>query len=624
MKPSKFGGSLKPNAIFSKILSIGYEFETDDLTKFSLHPNDHTLINSDISLRTLEKNVKVIDHNYLQLHFSKELYKDYFYENRASDNKKNIKFQITNDMGETPFVNYIAELREKLKIPKNEMFMFQTNDGKTFDIKFTEGLDNDEDEAFSKVEYVITYYKPKQNNTNIIIDTFTDACSRIVEHLSDLTKIEGDLIMKDENNKLNPVGITDAIIGNRILYHKPDTTLYYMDTYDYYELEEPQSISNAFFVPQMTFRSYAIDCIDIIKCIVELDPSYKYGIKTQEKEQTEYDAIVVVEEVVDNLFKNYNEDETNKHKIPMDTNTFKILKCYIFFIFYKLYSFIYSHAEILIPREEDKMYFKDILSFSSRHTNLDFYKYIKILLKEKYNITNTEEINKLLIQPEVIQMFYDREYTEDEVELYYFDFDKKHNYKFNKNAYKDDLKASDKNFGNPLYSFSSYIHSLEKNKDWLKDSGIDIYSTTFPIEDNKVMVEYRMYRNTIAYHFQNNLDSNDFEHDGISIKQMHKIVENYSKDDNQKKKIKKNESNPNTKPKAKRCPNGTRKNKLTGNCETVFKNNKNKHIRFKDSDEPNPKANPKANPNPKTKGKRCPNGTRKNKLTGNCEKFTKK
>ena len=159
-----------------------------------------------------------------------------------------------------------------------------------------------------------------------------------------------------------------------------------MDTYDYYELEEPQSISNAFFVPQMTFRSYAIDCIDIIKCIVELDPSYKYGKQTQMKEQTEYDAIVVVEEVVDNLFKNYNEDETNKHKIPMDTNTFKILKCYIFFIFYKLYSFIYSHAEILIPREEDKMYFKDILSFSSRHTNLDFYKYIKILLKEKMNL----------------------------------------------------------------------------------------------------------------------------------------------------------------------------------------------------------------------------------------------
>jgi hypothetical protein len=39
----------------------------------------------------------------------------------------------------------------------------------------------------------------------------------------------------------------------------------------------------------------------------------------------------------------------------------------------------------------------------------------------------------------------------------------------------------------------------------------------------------------------------------------------------------------------KRCPNGTRKNKKTGNCEK------------------------------KTK-KRCPNGTRKNKKTGNCEK----
>jgi hypothetical protein len=56
----------------------------------------------------------------------------------------------------------------------------------------------------------------------------------------------------------------------------------------------------------------------------------------------------------------------------------------------------------------------------------------------------------------------------------------------------------------------------------------------------------------------------------------------------------------------KRCPNGTRKNKITGLCEPIITNSvkkENKPLKQK------------------TKSKRCPNGTRKNKLTGLCEKF---
>ena len=60
--------------------------------------------------------------------------------------------------------------------------------------------------------------------------------------------------------------------------------------------------------------------------------------------------------------------------------------------------------------------------------------------------------------------------------------------------------------------------------------------------------------------------------------------------------------------KSKRCPNGTRKNKISGLCEYITKtantNNSSKNITSKQ----------------KTKSKRCPNGTRKNKITGQCEK----
>jgi hypothetical protein len=58
--------------------------------------------------------------------------------------------------------------------------------------------------------------------------------------------------------------------------------------------------------------------------------------------------------------------------------------------------------------------------------------------------------------------------------------------------------------------------------------------------------------------------------------------------------------------KSKRCPNGTRKNKVTGLCEPIITNSvikENKPLKQK------------------TKSKRCPNGTRKNKITGLCEKI---
>jgi hypothetical protein len=58
--------------------------------------------------------------------------------------------------------------------------------------------------------------------------------------------------------------------------------------------------------------------------------------------------------------------------------------------------------------------------------------------------------------------------------------------------------------------------------------------------------------------------------------------------------------------KSKRCPNGTRKNKVTGNCEAIISSpvkKENKPLKQK------------------IKSKRCPNGTRKNKISGLCEKI---
>jgi len=172
----KFGGSLISDKTFKKILSIGYEFETHDLAKLSLHSNKKSLINSDLTLRSLKNkidrnSVKIIDDNYLSVRipivkeenspvineeeeeevdeenmdeedlefmkafkyeielekYENDSYLEYFNENRKHDNKDTIKFQITNDISEEDFDSMLKEYCKNLTIPKNDMYIFKTN-----------------------------------------------------------------------------------------------------------------------------------------------------------------------------------------------------------------------------------------------------------------------------------------------------------------------------------------------------------------------------------------------------------------------------------------------------------------------------------------------------------------
>ena len=246
------GGDLGADAAFRKILSIGYEFECSDLAKLSLHSNKRTLVNSDLSLRKLGSLMKrntikaVDDPHYLHIRIpiqkhgraaatatmteeeedeetreflelmkeenpeeyaeevrqqelakkENESYLEYFYENRKSDNKETIKFHITNDLADTEFNLMLKEQCKDLTRPKNDMYVFKTYTGKEYDIKFSEDIAVSEYcDSFSSVEFVVTYYSPKRDYPNIILDTFVDACSRIVDHMGDLKKIKGEFFL---------------------------------------------------------------------------------------------------------------------------------------------------------------------------------------------------------------------------------------------------------------------------------------------------------------------------------------------------------------------------------------------------------------------------------------------
>jgi hypothetical protein len=570
------GGSLISDKTFKKILSIGYEFETHDIAKLSLHNNKKTLINSNLTLRILQdkkdkKSVKTIDDNYLLVRipigqekstnineeknvdedmddeerefmeaFKEEIeleklekhendsYLEYFNENRKKDNKENIKFQITNDVGDGDFGYMLNDYCKKLSIPKNDMFSFKTKNGKMLDIKFAEELTND-CKTFSGVEYVVTYYNPKKDNPNVIIDTFVDACSRIIDHLGDLKKTNGELMIVDnEKTKYKTIG---NIENERCIYHKPKTNLFYIDTYDNKNTIKLKTIGDVDFVPQMTFRCKAIDLLDIVKEILKTsDKNIKNGSSVILSNTIDLEEIEVIDSIVDNLFISYN--KTSEKKISLDTIEWRNLKAYLFLIYYKLFYYIQNSSEITHKKDiedtenknkeddddDDENYLKDFIGFSSRHSNYDLYNKSKELLEKYYGIKDIETIHKILCQPEVISTIYEKNISDsyENGEFNYVD------------PHKTELEETSKNYGNPMYSFSSYFKHFEKppakhDNDWLIESKIDAYSTTFALTGDDIMVENRSFRYSLGLFLRNMVDKK-LSKDTISVREMHKIV----------------------------------------------------------------------------------------------------
>lgn len=568
------GGTLFSDAAFKKILSLGYEFETSDLAKLSLHDNKRTLVNSDLSLRLLKEkiqrgSVKVVDGNYLHVRipiakkgqvietvlteeddedtleflrlmqeeepeeYEKEMqakrekqaqallekendsYLEYFNENRKTDNPDVIKFQITNDLGDTMFGEMLKAHCKELTIHKNDMFLFKTNKDKIYKIKFSEDIaKNEYCESFSGVEFVVTYYNPKKDNPNIVLDTFVDACSRIVDHFGDLKTIKGTLMSNDDKmTHYVPIGN----IGNeRNLYRKPHTNLFYMDTYDDDTVQRLKNYGDAEFIPQMTFRCKAADAIDIMKEIVKDSPDFKTGAQLLDGMRYDFLCLEIVNKAVHSTFAKYN--ETAEHKIDLNTVMGKNIRAYLFLIYFKLYMFIINHAKIFSKKD----YLKDHLVFASRHPNIELYERIKQILKQHFNLSSTEKIIDLLCYPEALKTLYE---PPTEYDLFdEDDFEEDGTYKYNGNAHSDALENHQQNFGNPLYSMKSYFEYMEqKEEDWLKAKKIDVFSTMFDLTNDEILLENRSFRFAIELYLKNKTNISVTK-DALTVKDMHKIV----------------------------------------------------------------------------------------------------
>lgn len=612
---SQKGGSLFASAVFRKILSIGFEFESHDLAKLSLSRDRKSLINSDLTLRTVEDkmtedDIRIFGNNYLTVHVpksrrsassnrepktpepvpeeklqkedkeqrdleheyaeefgeeeaneeeideelaafleyideqekedqfkekEKDSYLEYFFETREKDtqhDRENTKFQLTNDNSEIYFSTLLENKCKDLAkkgIQKNEMYLFKTRKGKTYRIQFT---DNSSEYcgSFSGLEAVVTYYKPKverqyvvkSENPNIILDTFVDAISRIVDHFANLKKMRGTFLVADDRIHYSPLGSYD---NKRELYYKPGTNLFYLSTYDEKDLTKTKNLATTMFAPQMTFRCNAFDAIEIMKEILASDPSFKLGKKLKREHKGERETITDVERVIDQLIAKHNEQHTD-HIIHVNSSSEKNFRTYFFLIYYKVYSYILGHSEILKNPEElkpgeDKTYLKDYLTFASRHSNSVLYERVKELAKELYGITDLKELKDLFFDAKICDSLYEMDEK---------DYDEDGNYKYT-DPTATHLQKDEDNYGNPMYSLSSYFDYLEtasqdEEDDWFIAAKLDIFSTTFDLKDDKILLENRFFAKEFILFAKNTL-SPKYSGNSMTLNDMVKMVNKY-------------------------------------------------------------------------------------------------
>jgi hypothetical protein len=448
---------------------------------------------------------------------------------------------VATDISDTEFSQKLYPLCKEIKSNKNNLYTFKTQD-KNYKIHFSYDLINDARcSDFSGVEYIVTYFNPKKNK-NIIIETFFNACSLIMNHLKSLKAITGQLLM-----------LKNKQIGKkRLLFHDEGTNLFLLQTHDSNKSEKIENIS---VLPQMTIRIDTFYLIPVMKLIL-FQPSLNSRPKKLIK--ADYDTIVKVDDCVQEIFNKFNKN--NIQHLSLYFKKVKIIMNYLFLIFYKID--LYINDWLKEKNKKSDSYFKDFLAFASRHTNYDLFKGILQLLKE---VTNKNEdavfdiFIKLINQPEILY---------------------KTIYKKNKKPLsiqsmppirirnQDGNFIPNPNFGNPNVSFLSYFEFMKKFKnDWLIINNIDTFSTTFPLQENSVLIENRLFyleiREFVKDETKVNLKYNLIQHYENAYK---KLIESSKVND-----LNKKEWNPTTKRYIKKCQEGTRRNKKTFKCSKKLK-----------------------------------------------------
>jgi len=389
------GGSIAENVVFQKILSIGFEVECGVLAKLTKTDDDEetgdaVLYNADTARKDIQEFKKVeagedddIDDYILER--QEEVMEDNIVDKYGKRNA-NAVFNITSDNAVTPFIqmlNKICYYDSELDLPtdkteeKNHFFTFRDDSGKNYNIHFK--LKDETDCGFhSSVEWVVTYYKI-QRSKNVIVDTFVNMITNLVAHLSDLEEIKGNYIIK---YKTPDEEIEEFVVKNpkeRILFHKPGTSLYYLQTQ---KSSMPMTIDDACSVVQMTFSAYAENIVDVLVALLTDNARVIPTFHSEIEEKLEH--TLKIQKCVDELVENYNKKSSMYYfysNSKKNTKFVDIVKSYLFLIIFKIERYIFFKT-----RPKRAKYFKNLLYFNSRHSNYVLYTNLKREIKGYFGI----------------------------------------------------------------------------------------------------------------------------------------------------------------------------------------------------------------------------------------------
>ena len=555
---SNRGGDIQ-NPIFKKILSIGYELETSNLSKFTLlKDSDNVLVNTDTAGQDLERLYKQIAKIKNNGGTSKGMEKGSEKEREASSlmseeeaddfqrrqeifevnayttksgkggvlkKEPNSSMIVANDMAVTPIskhlksvckphedelVNVIMEAEEDAEYAeetaqaaaqefKNQLYSFHTDSAKKYLLSFA--MANKKDcGMFSKVEWIFTYYSPHHSG-DIILDQFANVARNLTHHLDKLTEQSGKLVMNLTTKSRHIV--PDPI--KRKLFHLPGTNLHYMQTHFH---DDQLTLDDICITPQMTFSCNVVDFIPIVRALVH----DSFNINQDFTDTCTYYTNLMdnVVQCVDELFNEFT-------MISIDDEVIKqSLKNYLFLFLFKLYQYYnrYLQDEDVKVKSAKIMYLKDALFINSRHSNYALYVEIKKCFKKLVGDSASEEqiiqmIHQLILQPKIMNQHMQE--THGNVR---------------KNAFnlKNVLEKGHKNYGDPHYSLLSYlqffedpeednrIQDISENfRDWLYHNDLDVFSNTMDIKNGVVLAELRMFPRLMAVYLNSIANSKLFK-----------------------------------------------------------------------------------------------------------------
>ena len=499
------GGSIADTKGLRHILSIGYEVECGVLAKFTrteidVEPGEMVLYNTDTArkdiddFKRLEGDPDADVDDYI-LERQEEMMEDVVFD-RAGNPDKNTIFNITSDIAVTPFIKMVDKLcyyesdldpessSADKKEEKNNFFVFRDESGKDYKMRFMLGYDGDDDDQscalHTSVEWVFTYYKP-QRSKNIVVDTFVNMISNLVRHLSDLESIRGNYIVKSKDGE-------EFVVENpreRILFHKPGTNLYYLQTQ---KSSMPLTINDACSVVQMTFSAHAENIIEVLISLLSNSP--RSIASFSEDTEIKLNKILLIQMCVNNLVDNYNQNTATNH-ILSDTKKnaafSNIVKTHIFLILYKIVQYMFFKSNVVKAK-----YLKDVLYFNSRHSNYELYMNMKRQIKTHFGIDDERVIaiiKEIIFVPQILgQLELPREQLRRGV--------------FSKTNV---LEKTNKNYGDPQYSLVSYFDFFERPvvsetiyHDWLEYTGVDNLSNKMALKDNVILIECRNFQKMLA------------------------------------------------------------------------------------------------------------------------------